>query len=159
MKAIKMQIQKSSRWLVILLAAAVVILTSMVVANATQTITTPNAVKITYSLAAGASSAVITPATNTSVLVMGCCTTTPFQGTGHVSLLHSPSTLIAWTGVESHSGVPDAITAGGDSTPGRHIVFIDAGHVVDVQVASADTIRIHNGHPSLTLAGNVTLVW
>ena len=108
---------------------------------------------------AGRDGAAITPASNKSVLVMGCCTTTPFQGAGHVSLLHSPSTLIAWSGVESHSGVPTTITSGANPTPGTHIVFIDAGHAVDVQVATVDTIRVHNSHPSLTLAANVTLVW
>jgi hypothetical protein len=159
MKAIKMRIQKFSRPGVILMATVVAIITSMVVANATQTITTPNAAFISYNLAAGTVSAPITPANNKSVLVMGCCTTTPFQGTGQVSLLHSPSTLIAWTGLESHSGVPTTITSGANSTPGTHIVFIDAGHAVDVQVATADTIRVHNGHPTVTLAGNVTLVW
>jgi hypothetical protein len=56
-----------------LLATFVAIITCLAVANATQTITTPNAVKITYNLAAGASSAAITPASNTSVLVLGCC--------------------------------------------------------------------------------------
>jgi hypothetical protein len=77
-----------------------------------------------------------------------------------VSLLHSPSTLIAWSGVESHSGVPTTIASGANSTPGTHIVFIDAGHVVDVQIgATVDTIRVHNSHPSLTLAANVTLIW
>ena len=155
-----MRIQKSSRPGVILVATVVAIITSMVAANATQTITTPNAAFFSYNLAAGAYGAAITPATNRAVLVMGCCTTTPFQGAGHVSLLHSPSILIAWSGVESHSGVPNAITAGANSTPGTHIVFIDAGHVVDVQIgATVDTIRVHNSHPSLTLAANVTLIW
>jgi hypothetical protein len=64
MKAITMRIQKFSRPGVILLATVVVIITSMVVANATQTITTPNAASISYSLAAGGNSAAITPATN-----------------------------------------------------------------------------------------------
>src|SRR4029077_13234102 len=99
MKAIKMQIQKSSRPLVVLLATVVVVITSMVVANATQTITTPNAVKITYSLAAGASSAVITPATNTSVLVMGCCTTPNTTAGGcQGGLEHIPRTAQRWVG-------------------------------------------------------------
>ncbi len=57
------------------MATVVAIITSMVVANATQTITAPNAEFISYSLASGANSALITPATNRSVLVMGCCTT------------------------------------------------------------------------------------
>ena len=74
-------------------------------------------------------------------------------------IVHSPSTLIGWTGLESHTGYPATITAGANSTPGTHIVFIDGSHSVDVQVASADTIRVHNGHPTVTLAGNVTLIW
>jgi hypothetical protein len=160
MKTIKIQIQKHSRWVAVVLASVVAIITSMVVANATQTITTPNAAKITYNLAAGGDSAPITPATNTSVLVMGCCTTTPFQGSGHVSLVHSPATVMAWTGVESHGGVPTTFASGGSSSAPAHIMFIDAGHVVEVQVnPTVDTIRIHNAHPSLTLAGSVTLIW
>jgi hypothetical protein len=142
------------------LAAVVAIITSAVVANATQTITTPNAMKITYNLAPGANSAAITPAANTSVLVMGCCTTTGLLAVGHVSLLHTPGTLMAWTGVESHSGMPTTFASGTSDAPGAHIVFIDAAHVVDVQIGTTvDTIRVHNGHASLTLAGNVTVIW
>ncbi len=59
MKAITMRIQKFSRPGVILMATVVAIITSMVVANATQTITTPNAAFISYNLAAGANSAAI----------------------------------------------------------------------------------------------------
>ena len=141
------------------MAIVVVIITSLVAANATQTITTPNAVKITYSLAAGASSAVITPATNTSVLVMGCCTTGFVNGVGQVSLLHLPSLGMDWVGLESNGGAGPAITGGtGSAAPGTHIVFIDFNHKVDIQVAGADTIRIHNGDAA-TRAGNVTLVW
>ena len=44
MKAIRMRIQKTSRPGVILMATVVAIITSMVAANATQTITAPNAV-------------------------------------------------------------------------------------------------------------------
>jgi hypothetical protein len=158
MKAIRMRIQKNSRPLVILLATAVVILTTMVVANASQTFATPNAAKITYNLAPNANSAPITPAANTSVLVMGCCTTTGLLAVGHVSLLHTPGTLMAWTGVESHSGMPTTFASGTSDAPGAHIVFIDAAHVVDIQMASVDTIRVHNGSAG-TRAGNVTLIW
>ena len=139
------------------MATVVAIITSVVVANATQTITTPNAAFISYSLAAGANSAAITPATNRSVLVGGCCTTSAFQAVGQVSLLHIPSAEIAWVGLESYG--PAAITQGANNVAGTHIVWIDHGHVVDIRVASADTILIHNGHPAATLAGNVTLVW
>ena len=157
MKGIKMRIQKFSRPGVIFLATVVVIITSMVAANATQTITTPNAVKITYSLAAGASSAVITPATNTSVLVMGCCTTpNTTAGVGQVSLIHIPSTDMRWVGLESPANIASTITSGHGST--GHIVYIDFNHFVEIQVASADTIRVHNGL-GVSAAGSVTLVW
>jgi hypothetical protein len=139
-----------------LLASVVAIITSAVVANATQTITTPNAVNIPYSLATGANSAAITPVTNKSVLVMGCCTTNPDQGVGQVSLLHVPSIYMKWAGYESFN--PVALTGGSSSAAGTHIVFIDGSHAVDIQVASADTILIHNATGG-TVAGNVTLVW
>src|SRR6201982_3036138 len=115
MKAIKMRIQKFSRPGVILLATIVAIITSIVVANATQTITTPNAVKITYNLAAGANSAAITPATNTSVLVMGCSITISSNPSlGQVSLLHLPGDGMVWIGLESvtESATTTTITAG-----------------------------------------------
>ena len=139
------------------MATVVAIITSIVVANATQTITTPNAAFISYNLAPGANSAAITPATSKSVLVMGCCTTVG-AGVGQVSLLHlpSPSSVIVWVGLESTGNA--AITQGFSSTAGTHIVFIDFAHDVDIRVASADTILIHNGAVS-TRAGNVTLIW
>src|SRR5215467_5074641 len=101
MKTILIQNPKSSRWAAILVATVVAIITCLAVANATQTITTPNAVKITYNLAPGVNSAAITPATNTSVLVMGNCTSVGHVGTGQVSLVHIPSAGFAWVGLES----------------------------------------------------------
>jgi hypothetical protein len=137
------------------MATVVAIITSMVAANATQTITTPNAAFVSYSLAAGTNSAAITPATSKSVLVMGCCTTSLDQSVGQVSLLHIPSSGILWVGLES-GGLN--ITSGATAAAGTHIVFIDGNHAVDIRVATADTILIHNGSAG-TSAGNVTLVW
>src|SRR5438046_8577392 len=88
MKAITMPMQKFSRPGVILMATVVVIITSMVAANATQTITTPNAAFISFSLASGADSAPITPAANRAVLVMGCCTTRGGAAEVQVSFRH-----------------------------------------------------------------------
>src|SRR5262245_17777307 len=101
---------KSSRWAAMLLATVVTIITSAVVANATQTITTPNAAFISYNLTVGASSAAITPVTNKSVLVMGCCTVSGAQGVGQVSLLHLPSGGFVWVGLEPY---PSGITTKG----------------------------------------------
>ncbi len=138
------------------MATVVAIITSIVVANATQTITAPNAVKITYSLAAGANSAAITPATNTSVLVMGCCSSGTDLGVGQVSLLHFSGAGVRWVGLESTPN--SAITQGFSFTAATHIVFIDFDHLIDIQVAGTDTILVHNGEAA-TRAGNVTLVW
>ena len=154
MKAITMRIQKFSRPGVILVATVVAIITSMVVANATQTITTPNAAFISYSLATGANSAPITPATNKSVLVMGCCTTAGAVATGHVSLIVSPGFAIEWVGLQRDA----TITAGSATAGGTHIVSISLQANVDIQSASATTILIHNGATG-TRAGNVTLIW
>jgi hypothetical protein len=152
-----MRMQKFSRPGVILMATVVALITSIVVANATQTITTPNAAFISYNLASGATSAAITPAASKPVLVMGCCTTE--GGVGHVSLLRLPGALIEWVGLEGFSGPSTTTTtAGGTKMPGTHIVWINFDHDVDIQVASADTIQIHNSFGS-TLAGNVTLIW
>jgi hypothetical protein len=80
-----------------------------------------------------------------------------YQAVGQVSLLHTPSNFIIWVGLESLGFTP-TITQGGSSTAGVHIVFIESNHQVDIQVASADTIRIHNASSGVR-AGNVTLVW
>src|SRR5438477_4298354 len=156
MKVIKMGIQKFSRPGVVVMATVVVIITSMVVANATQSITTPNAAFVSYNLATNTDSAPITPATNRSVLVMGSCTA--IGGVGQVSLQHIPSTGMQWVGLESYNGSPAAITQGDSSTTGTHIVAISLTRTIDIQVASASTIRVHNAAIG-TVAGNVTLVW
>jgi hypothetical protein len=89
---------------------------------------------------------------------MGCCTTpNTTAGVGPVSLLHIPSTSIfSWVGLESPSNLAPTMTSGQGSA--GHIVYIDYNHYVDIQVASADTIRVHNGL-AVTATGNVTLVW
>jgi hypothetical protein len=76
-----------------------------------------------------------------------------------VSLLHIPSIGMVWVGLESGTGgTTTTTTAGISSSAGTHIVYIDFGHGVDIQVNSADTIRVHNAG-GFTVAGNVTLVW
>jgi hypothetical protein len=161
MKTMIMQTEKSSRWAAMLLATVVAIITSGVVANATQTITTPNAAFISYNLATGATSAAITPASNKSVLVMGCCTTFfNNRGVGQVTLLHFPTTNSAigsmvWYGLES----PGAITHGEGSDAGIHIVYINQPRDVAIEVAGPDTIRIHNLNITSAQVGNVTLIW
>src|SRR5262249_41501791 len=161
MKTIIMRTDKSSRWAAMLLATVVAIITSLTVANATQTITTPNAAFISFNLAGIANSPAITLASNRSVQVMGCCTTAGNQGVAQVSLLHIPTVGailggIAWVGLESQPMA--GITQGFTNISGTHIAFIDIHKVIDIEIAGPDTILVHN-FSTLTETGNVTLIW
>jgi hypothetical protein len=109
-----------------------------------------------YSLAPGANSVAHTVPANVPVLVMGVCTSLGVRGVGQVTLLHIPGFFIEWTGLESPSSC--GFTCGYSGTAGAHIVYIDYSHQVDIQVASPDTIRVHNGSGALR-TGKVTLVW
>ena len=162
MKAITIRIQKFSQPGVILVATVVAIITSVVVANATQTITTPNAAFMSFSLSAGTNSAAITPATNRSVLVIGCCTTSGSRAVGQVNLVHAPAGGgMSWTALEANTvrGNPDITRGQNATTAGTHMVWIDGGGGLDIEVAGADTIYVHEYPAFFPLAGNVTLIW
>jgi hypothetical protein len=138
------------------LAAFVAVVALNIGMHATQTITTPNASKVTYNLAAGASSAAVNPAENVPVLVMGVQNNLGYRGVGHVSMLHVPSSFLEWSGIESPASA--TITSGFSGTAGTHIVYLDYSHLVDIQVASTDTFIIHNAN-TIAMAGVVTLIW
>jgi hypothetical protein len=124
--------------------------------HATQTISTPNASKLSYNLAGGASSAAVTPAESVPVLVMGVQNNLGYRGVGQVSMLRVPSSFLEWTGIESPASA--AITSGYSGTAGTHIVYLDFSHLVDIQVESTDTFIIHNAS-TIQMAGVVTLIW
>lgn len=145
-----------SRVKTLLLASFVVVLAMSVGVHATQSITTPNAAKVTYSLAAGASSSAVTPAESTPVLVMGVQNNLGYRGVGQVAMLHVPSSFLEWTGIESPASA--ALTSGFSGTAGTHIVYLDYSHLVDIQVAGTDTFIIHNAN-TISMAGVVTLIW
>ena|SRR5215468_2023332 len=152
MKTLIMPFQKSSRWAAILLAAVVAIITSAVVANATQTITTPNAAFFSYSLLPGADLGPITPASSRSVLILGCSTTN--QAVAQVTLQRMPGFGLVWVGLEQNG----AVTRGLSAQAGTHIVSIDSSNEVNIVTASIDTIIVHNGQ-NRTMAGNLTFIW
>ena len=84
---------------------------------------------------------------------MACCTSD--GGICQLTLFRRASTFLEWVGF----GSPGSGTVGGGNiTPGTHIAYIDLQFSVDVRMASADTILIHNGYTA-TRAGNVTLIW
>jgi len=145
-----------SRVSTLLLAAVVGVVALSVTVHATQTITTPNASKVSYNLNAGASSSAVNPAESVPVLVMGVQNNLGYRGVGEVTMLHVPSSFLEWTGIESPAAA--AITSGFSGTSGTHIVYLDYSHLVDIQVASSDTFIIHNAN-TIAMAGEVTLIW
>jgi hypothetical protein len=152
----QMNDSRLSRVSKLLLAVVVATVALSISIHATQTVTTPNASKIGYNLAAGASSAAVNPAESVPVLVMGVQNNLGYRGVGQVSLLHVPSSFLEWTGVESPAAA--AITSGFSGTAGTHIVYLDYSHLVDIQVASTDTFIIHNAN-TIAMSGVVTLIW
>jgi hypothetical protein len=151
-----MNLSKLSRLSTLLLAGFVAVVALNIGLHATQTITTPNASKVSYNLASGASSTAVDPATSVPVLVMGVQNNLGYRGVGMVTMLHVPSSFLEWSGIESPAAA--AITSGFSGTAGTHILYIDYSHLVDLQVASTDTFIIHNAN-SIAMAGVVTLVW
>jgi hypothetical protein len=157
--------EKVRRFEGLVLATVVAIVTLSVIVHATQVMITANKVFLSYNLATGASTAPITPAANQSVLVMGTETAgddCSQPGVGQVTLLRDTmsSTFAApalvWTGLESPFAA--AITSGSSSTAGTHILYIDTGHRVDLEVNNANTFIVHNTSCG-TMKGNITMIW
>lgn len=140
----------------LLLAGVVAMLTFAVVAPAIQTIVTPNAASFSYSLAAGGISPSFVPVSNQPVLVMGVQLALGFRGVGQVTLLRIPGSFLEWVGLESTAGA--AITQGFSAVAGTHIVFLDFSHQVDIEVASADAMRVHNTSTGAR-NGVIRLIW
>jgi len=149
---------KSSRPFALIIAAVIAFTTVAVVANATTTLTVPNAATLTYNLAAGSVSGAIVPATSRPVLVMGTCTTVGFRGVGQVTLLipSAAPQFVEWVGLESPA--PAGITSGFSGAAGAHIVFLDFAHQVELEVRTVNTIRVANA-AGAARTGIVTLIW
>jgi hypothetical protein len=146
----------SRRFGILLTSAIVFLLTAGVLARATQTFTVPNAATYSISLVSGAYSSPITPVTNQSVFVMGSVNTVGDRGISMAVLLHIPSGFIEWTGLESPSG--SAITNGFNSLRDTHILYLDYDHLVDLRVASTDTVYVHNAS-SVVQTGDLKFIW
>jgi hypothetical protein len=140
------------------LIAVVATLTIAVVAQATQTITTPNAVTFPYALGPGGATGGIGVVPNVPILAMCVQTNFGFRGVGHVTLLSIPGVggFLEWVGLESTAG--SVITQGFSGALGTHIVFCDFGHQVDIEVNNGTSFRVHNTSTGAR-AGRVTLIW
>ena len=148
--------RKISRLVIPVVAVLVVTLTATVALESSQVIVTPNALTVSYNLAAGGNSGPIFPVANQPVLVMGTQNNVGFRGVGHVTLLRVPGSFLEWVGLNSTANA--GITQGFSGTPGTNIVFIDFIKQVAIQVNSPDSFRVHNG-ATAARSGVVTLIW
>lgn len=136
------------------LSMSVVAALTAVVGNAASTITTPNSAVMNYTLTSGATSSPITPATNQPVLVIGANIGTTDFAVSTVTLVHIPSKEIKWVGIE-----PSGSTIhNGSASLGTHIVYLDSGSKVSLEIFSADQFVIHNG-ATTSESGSVKLIW
>jgi len=140
-----------------MIAVVVAFITVAVVANATSTLTVPNAASYSFSLGANGNM-LLTPPSGRPVLIMGACTTVGYRGVAKMTVLVTTAAplFVEWNGVESPAGA--AITSGFSATQGTHMLFIDYAHQVDFEVNSATSIRIHNG-AAAARQGVVTMIW
>jgi hypothetical protein len=146
-----------------LLAGVVILSTTVVLINAAVTLTVPNAVTYPYAFAAGTGGNYGIPsgAIDRPVIVMGTCTTVGERGVGQVTLLRPAVAplFLEWTGLESPwFGGATEITSGYNDAFGTHIVYLDYGHKVDIEVFNGTAFRIQNKSAGAR-AGHVTMIW
>ncbi len=145
-----MRCEKLCRMAGLIVAAVGAAMTFAVMAHAAEK-------SVTYNLAAGASSKPITPVANKPVLVIGAQTVEGNVGSSEVTIVNSNpgDTELVWSGLESDGGGP---TSGFNSVPGTHIIFIDFGHCVDLEVNNSTSFKVVNTC-TFAQAGRVTLIW
>lgn len=146
-----------------LLAGIVILSTTVILINASVTLTVPNAVTYPWSFPAGGGGNYGIPsgAYDRPMLLMGTCTTVSERGVGQVTMLRPavPPHFLEWTGIESPwFGGPTEITSGYSDVAGTHIVYLDYGHMVDIAVLHGSAFRIRNNSAG-TRTGHVTMIW
>lgn len=118
-----------------------------------------NRLVVPFSLAASANSAAITVPANVPVQLTAATLTNGYRGVASATLLRIPDEFVEWTGLESpFSGGHSTITDGYESTLGTHILWIDYGDFVEIQVNNANSIRVHNGS-GVAQTGTLVLTW
>jgi hypothetical protein len=114
---------------------------------------------IPFNLAAGAVSAPIAIPANRPVQVVGVVIGDVDPGAGQASLLRNSgaSPSLVWVALNAYPSASIA-TQGFSSIAGTKIVGIGYNSAVTVDVASSETIRVHN-LASFPVTGSVSLIW
>jgi hypothetical protein len=142
-----------------MVASIVGLATFAVVANAGQAVPL-NRVSANYTLSPGTNSGNFTPKSNTPVIILASqvgtvCGCDDVNSSLMTVVNSSVDGELVWNGFESTAG---GLTEGFSPTAGTHIMYIDFGHVVDLQVTNATSFHVHNGN-SETMNGTVTLLF
>jgi hypothetical protein len=111
---------------------------------------------VSYSLAAGATKAIVLPAANTPIQVSCSQNNQGNVGVGQATINRS-STFdgLVWVGFDVATG---QVTVGDSATAGTHIVWCDFLGEVDIEVLGATEIEVKNGS-SGTASGVVMFVY
>jgi hypothetical protein len=142
------------------LAAVVAVTTLTVLAHAAQSLATANRVSVVYKVAPGKNGTNITPASNLPVMIVadqiGTACDCDDVGSSFMTVVNSSNDEeLVWNGFESNGG---GLTSGFSPAAGTHIMYIDFGHAVDLEVTNGTSFHVHNAG-SDTANGNVTLIW
>jgi hypothetical protein len=155
-----MRDEKLSRIAGLVSAAVVATVTFAVAAHALQTITTPNAFTISYSLSSGGNSSSLTPPANIPTFVMGAETSFGNVGSSFMTVVKGQDNELVWNGLESNGG---GVTTGSSPIAGTHIIYIDFVHCVDLEVTNATSFHVHLSAPICSgvggATGRVTEIW
>jgi len=142
------------RFGVLVASLLVVAVLSEVVGKAAVTISTPNSSTVNYALAAGATSAAITPPTNQPVIIISSNIGNTDFAVSNVNLVHIQSVMMRWVGIEPTG----AVVHNGSTTLGTHIIWLDQSSKVSLEVFSADQFVINNASTT-SQSGSVKLIW
>jgi hypothetical protein len=124
-----------------------------------------NKLEYSYNLAAGATSAPIAiPAPNVPVSIIGVNTTLHNRGVGQATIMHvhtsASDAFLEWVGMDIVTAQnSNPVPSGYTSIAGAHIIFLDNNGAVDIQVADANHIQIHNTGVYGPQKGNITFIW
>jgi hypothetical protein len=121
-------------------------------------------INITFSLAAGASTAPIILPVNRPVEIIATDTTGGSRGISQVTIFGTASAVaLWWNGLDAPTSPSGgaSISSGSSDTPGTHIVFLDFSHTVDLEVNNGISIIVHStgATPQNPQAGFVTLMF
>lgn len=110
----------------------------------------PTVKRYTFTIASGGTTSLIPIPANRPIKLIAATLSVGQRGMGEASLLApSPEGFIEWLGYsfDYYQGAL-ALTEGYSAAAGTHMIYADYAGYIDVQVADAAHIQIHNANPA-----------